>query len=86
MKRYVLKIIKKKSEKDKKIKDNISSDYSNEVDELIKKSIEKIELYNKVKIEYYDKIYNNLIEKSNNEEDKIKYKNVLDIFKMILTP
>ncbi|MFR6312359.1 DUF2589 domain-containing protein, partial [Anaerofustis stercorihominis] len=34
-----------KAEKDKIIQDNISSDYSNEVDELIKKSIEKIELY-----------------------------------------
>ncbi|WP_411328796.1 DUF2589 domain-containing protein [Anaerofustis stercorihominis] len=70
-----------KAEKDKIIQDNISSDYSNEVDELIKKSIEKIELYTKAKIEYYDKIYNKLIEKSNTEEEKIKYKNALDIFK-----
>ncbi|RGD73885.1 DUF2589 domain-containing protein [Anaerofustis stercorihominis] len=69
------------AEKDKVIQDNISSDYLNQVDELIKKSIEKIELCAKAKIEYYDKIYNNLIEKSNTEEEKIKYKNALDIFK-----
>ena len=69
------------AKKDKVIQDNISSDYSNQVDELIKKSIEKIDLYAKAKIEYYDKIYNNLIEKSNTEEEKIKYKNALDIFK-----
>lgn len=69
------------AEKDKVIQDNISSDYSNQVDKLIKKSIEKIELYAKAKIEYYDKIYNNLIEKSNTQEEKIKYKNALYIFK-----